>query len=208
VNMVSISVRRIGLVKTVGEVETASCIRRLQDAGCAEIKLLDRTASDIRIPSLQTGDVVVVDSLDHLGPPLSRVVEHVLTLLDTGASVLILNPAMQITPYVADQRSGVFRAICSCLTIWKQQRAQTRRRTMGLRNARAGRRPKLALGDHDQVLALLNAPGANVPDVARALNVGRTTLYRYLREVHRSSVEGDTTTGPHQNHGRARAAQT
>lgn len=175
--------RRVGLIRAGTEDGMAAQALRLREAGCAEIRRLGPPASWPDFDFLCAGDAVVVASLDVLGPPLRGAVARVQELLDRGVFLTTLDEGLRVTPAGGDPQSAVFAALGGCMRVWEQRRTEARGRTLRSRQGRAGRRPKLAADDGDRVLALLGAPGAKVPEVARFLGVGRTTLYRFLQGI-------------------------
>lgn len=185
--------RRVGLIHTREDEETASQAQQLSEAGCTELCHLDPLNIDGTFEHLRVGDTLVVPSLDVLGPPLRGAIMQVHHLLAQGVCLVALAEGLHMTPSADDRQSAVFLTLNKCVKIWEQSRTEARKRTLQSRHKRAGRHPKLTAADEARVLDLLSASGASVSKVARTLVVGRTTLYRYLSQfghvINEDSVE-------------------
>lgn len=175
--------RRVGLTRTDIGVDVPEQERRLRSAGCVDVRQFTADNIDAEFRRFQEGDTVFIVSISMIGPPIGRVVEYVCMLIDSKVTLVAIDENLEICPAVANAQSEVFRGLASCMLAWERRRAEARRRTLELKQKRAGRQPKLSENDSARVIAMLKEPGATVPKVAANLGIGRTTLYRYLQDV-------------------------
>lgn len=159
----------------------------LQSAGCAQVYWEEVSSSRSERPELtraleycREGDVLVVWRLDRLGRSLKELIGIVNNLQERNVGFQSLQENLDTTT------SGgrfVFHVFASLAEL---ERELIRERTMaGLAAARArgrkgGRQKKLTERDVYRAKKLLADPEITVTEVARTLEVSRTTLYRYL----------------------------
>lgn len=171
----------IGVAVLAASADSDEQERRLQLAGCGEVRRIHAHDLDATLRAITSGTTIVLVSLGLLGPPLRSLVSRVAAALDAGIDVITLDEGLVVSSSTADPSAAPFRSMAQLLTTWEQHRTERRRRTIKARQVRAGRKPRLVAEDGARIRAMLDAPGATVPRIARALGVGRTTLYRYLR---------------------------
>ena len=160
----------------------------LQAAGCEQI-YEDRGISGVakKRPALEEamqvigkGDVLIVWRLDRLGRSLSDLLRISEELVGKGAHLHSLQDGIDTT-----NASGklVFHIMGSLAEF--ERSLLTERTRAGLEAARrrgvvVGRRPKVTKAKLDHALRLIES-GIGVPEVAKTLGVGRSTLYQALQ---------------------------
>lgn len=131
--------------------------------------------------ALRTGDTLVVWRLDRLG----RSLVHLVQILDDLAkrSITIESLTEKI-----DTSSAAGKLFVGFVMVMAEfERNLISERTIeGLKSARrrgmkGGRPKKLSVAKQRQMKAMLEDPEAKVGDVAKTLNISRTTVYNYLK---------------------------
>ncbi|KQR86345.1 recombinase family protein [Microbacterium sp. Leaf179] len=175
---------------STGDQNTQLQLDALRDAGCARI-LVDVASSAAERPELahlhdllRDGDTVVVWRLDRLGRSLRDLVDQVEDLHRMGVALRSLRETIDTSSAGGRFVLHVFASLAEF------ERDLIRERTLaGLAAARArgrlGGRPRALSADQARVARSAYDGGAmSVNDIAAALGVARSTVYR---ELHRTS---------------------
>jgi DNA invertase Pin-like site-specific DNA recombinase len=131
----------------------------------------------------RSGDVLVVWKLDRLGRSLAHLIDVVQQLQERGIGFQSLQEQLDTTSAGGKLIFHIFGALAEF------ERALIRERTMaGLAAARArgrvGGRPRRLTRDQLQMARqLLDSGSMTTSQVAQALHVSRTTLYRALKRT-------------------------
>ncbi len=160
----------------------------LKNAGCRKIftdtisgAVQTREGLERAMDALREGDTLVVWKLDRLGRSLPHLVVLINALRDKGIGFRSLQEHIDTTSGVGKLVFHIFASLAEF------ERDLIRERTLaGIASARArgrlGGRPKLL---DTKKVALARAMHADktvaIRDICATLQVGRTTLYRYLR---------------------------
>lgn len=162
----------------------------LKQAGCERIfkdvisgSIRERPGLSEALDHSRRGDVLVVWKLDRLGRSLAHLIEVVQTLESSGIGLLSLQEKLDTTSAGGKLIFHIFGALAEF------ERSLIRERTnAGLAAARArgrvGGRPKRLSDDQVRMAQqLLEDPKTTAQQVADALHVSRTTLYRAVKRA-------------------------
>ena len=144
----------------------------------------DRPELERALQFARSGDTLVVWKLDRLGRSLKHLIATIEALEQRGIGLKSLTEQLDTTTPGGKLIFHLFGALAEF------ERSLIRERTLaGLAAARArgrqGGRPKLLDERKAELARRLHADKANsIADICRALQLGRSTLYRYLRSPH------------------------
>lgn len=141
-----------------------------------------RPELDRCLAMLRSGDTLVVWRLDRLARSLKNLLELVESLSASGIHLRSLTESIDTSSASGRLILSVFGALAEferSLIIERTQAGLTAARARGVR---IGRPMAMTTGQIEQARTLVGA-GHRVPDVARSLGVGRSTLYRVLGEA-------------------------
>lgn len=163
----------------------------LEDAGCEKIyeevvsgAKSDRPVLNNLIKQLKNGDVLVVWKLDRLGRSLKHLVELVHVLMQNNIGLCSLNDSIDTTTPKGRLIFNIFA------TLAEFERDMIRERTQpGLSAARARGRlggrprgiPKSSEATACAAETLYREGRLSVMQIAKKLNISKSTLYKYLR---------------------------
>lgn len=149
--------------------------------------ITSRPQLDLCLGALQEGDGLVVWRLDRLGRSLTHLVAVVEDLGARGVSFRSLTENIETESAAGRLTFHVFASLAQF-----ERELIRERTTAGLESAKARGvklgRPTVLSPEQVRHAALLVSGGVPVGDVASSLGVGKSTLYRALRE--RSAVAG------------------
>src|SRR5579859_6718075 len=171
----------------------------LKEAGCEKCFNDVMTGSNFERKGLEqllafarSGDTVVVWKLDRLGRSLKDLIETLNLLKDRGVDFISLTEKIDTTTPGGKLIFHLMGALAEF------ERDLIRERTnAGLAAARArGRvrgRPKKLTTNGKVALArqLFADPNQSIPEICSTLEISRSTLYRYVREMKRASRPSD-----------------
>lgn len=158
----------------------------LHAVGCEKIfhdvisgSTTDRPGLSEAIDYARSGDVLVVWKLDRLGRSLAHLIQLVQDLQAQQIGFRSLQEQMDTTTSGGQLIFHIFGALAEF------ERSLIRERTQaGLRAARergrVGGRPRQLSEEARQLMRTMIASGATKTDIAKALHVSRSTLYRAL----------------------------
>ncbi|UEA22805.1 recombinase family protein [Mycobacteroides abscessus subsp. abscessus] len=131
---------------------------------------------------LRSGDTLVVWRLDRLARSLKNLLELVESLSTRGIHLRSLTEAIDTSSASGRLILSVFGALAEFERSLIIERTQAGLAAARARGARIGRPTAMSVGQVEQAKTLVGA-GHRVSEVARALGVGRSTLYRVLGEA-------------------------
>lgn len=140
-----------------------------------------RPELDRCLSMLRSGDTLVVWRLDRLARSLKNLLELVESLSSKGIHLRSLTEAIDTSSASGRLVLSVFGALAEFERSLIIERTQAGLAAARARGARIGRPAAMTTGQVEQARTLVSA-GHRVPDVARTLGVGRSTLYRVLGE--------------------------
>jgi DNA invertase Pin-like site-specific DNA recombinase len=157
----------------------AGCTKIFTDAGVSG-RLASRPQWDACLAYLRPGDVLVVTKLDRLGRSLKNLLEVAATLDARGIDLHVIDQSIDTTSPVG----RLFFALVGAFAEFERDMIAERTRD-GIAAARArgrhgGRPAKLTAQQADAARTLYAAGGQTVTEIAAALGVGRSTMYRAL----------------------------
>lgn len=166
--------------RQVDALEKAGCERVWQDAGVSGTRA-SRPQLDAMLDYAREGDVIVVWDLSRLGRSIRQLVVLADDLRQRGIHLRSLTQGIDTSAPHGGLLLGLFAALA------EMEREVLVQRTMdGLAAARArgrvGGRPPVLAGERLQAAQAMLAGGATKADVARALGISRTTVYRALEQ--------------------------
>lgn len=131
---------------------------------------------------LREGDTLVVWRLDRLARSLRHLLELVESLSSRGIHLRSLTESIDTSSASGRLILSVFGALAEFERSLIIERTQAGLMAARARGARIGRPAAMTMGQVEQAKTLVGA-GHRVPEVARSLGVGRSTLYRVLGEA-------------------------
>lgn len=158
-------------------------------AGCEKIfedkasgTLADRPGLELALSHLRKDDVLIVWKLDRVGRSLKHIVEFITKLNARDVQFRSLTESIDTTT-----AAGRFFFHITAALAQMERDLIAERTNAGLQAARArgrlgGRRPKLNPEQLEHARELI-AAGKPVKDVARLLNVDRSTLFRQIKRL-------------------------
>ncbi|WP_193061060.1 recombinase family protein [Halomonas sp. 3A7M] len=156
----------------------------LKEAGCAEIyddkisgKKKERPGLDNVMKALRPGDSLVVWRLDRLGRSLQHLVEIINDLEARNVRLEILVEAIDTRTASGRMIAGIFGALAEYQANLIRENTIAGLRAAARQGRKGGRKTIMTPAKKKQARTLLLS-GESASDVAKALNVGRTTLYR------------------------------
>jgi DNA invertase Pin-like site-specific DNA recombinase len=183
-------VTRIGYARvSTADQDPALQLDAMRAAGCDPVFVdrasgsrADRPELARALDYLRSGDTLVVWKLDRLGRNLGHLVDVLTGLHGRGVEFASITEGM-------DTSTSMGRLLFHIMgSLAEFERELIRERTMaGLAAAKAagrtGGRPKALTPAREQAARNLRAAGTSVPDIARILRVGTSTIYRSLESV-------------------------
>jgi DNA invertase Pin-like site-specific DNA recombinase len=160
--------------------------RDLATAGCTKIfaeqvsSVAEREQLDAAIDYLREGDVLVATKLDRLARSMRHLLEIVDQIKDRGASLRILGMNLDTEAATGRMMLQVLGAVAEyerALMLERQREGIAKAKAQGKYKGRA----RTAMAKAGEVEALL-AKGVNPTEVARKLGIGRSSVYRAMRE--------------------------
>lgn len=162
-------------------------VRDLKELGCEKIfgeqvsSVAEREQLSAAIEFVRSGDVLVVCKLDRLARSMRHLVDITRELERKGVTLRVLN--MQLD--TSTSTGKLILNVMGSLAEWEREVMLERQRE-GIAKAKAegkyrGRVPT-ARKLYDRIREL-SAEGLGPVDIAKRLNVGRTSVYRALREA-------------------------
>ena len=131
---------------------------------------------------LRAGDTLVVWRLDRLGRSLRHLVETVNALADRGVAFASLHEGIDTTTSTGRLVFHIFAALAEFERELIAERAAVGRAAARARG-RLGGRAKLSPEQTRLARARYKAQDVTVAEIARALGVGRGTIYRALQQT-------------------------
>lgn len=147
----------------------------------------DRPGLNEALAFVRKGDTLAVWRLDRLGRSLQHLIQTVNTLHDRGVGFASLQEGINTSTANGKLVFHIFGAMAEF------ERSLIRERTIaGLNAAKArgrmgGRRPKLNQEQVEMARTVLASASGKIGEVARMLNVSRSTVYRHLSMAPASS---------------------
>jgi DNA invertase Pin-like site-specific DNA recombinase len=162
----------------------------LNAAGCEKVfadtasgKLTERPQLASCLAYLRTGDTLVVWRLDRLGRSLRHLVEIVNELAGRGVAFCSLHEGIDTSTSTGRLVFHIFAALAEFERELIAERAAVGRQAARARGRLGGRPAKLTADQVKLARSRYEARDATVAEIARALGVGRGTIYRALEEV-------------------------
>jgi DNA invertase Pin-like site-specific DNA recombinase len=160
--------------------------RDLKTAGCTKIfaeqvsSVAEREQLKAAIDYLREGDVLVSTKLDRLARSMRHLIEIVDSVKAKGASLRILGMSLDTDTATGTMMLQVLGAVAE-----HERSSMLERQREGIARAKAeGKykgRAKTAMAKAGEVETLL-AAGVNPTEVARKLGIGRSSVYRAMKE--------------------------
>ena len=187
--MVSSGARKIGYARvSTFEQNLDLQIAALTAVGCTDIR--QEKASAVKgdppifaqtVAELRAGDSLVVWKIDRAGRSARALLELVEELKSRGVSLSITTLGADTATPAGKMFLTMLAAFAEFETSQMKERTTAGRIEARKRGVQFGPRPKMTPPKLKAARQLLNDPSASVSTVARALGVGRATLYRSLQ---------------------------
>lgn len=162
--------------------ERAGCERIFEDHSSGTVT--DRPGWVQARAALREGDTLVVWRLDRLGRSLKHLIETVTELDDRGISFRSVQESLDTTTSGGRLVFHVFAALAEFERELVQERTKAGLEAARARGRLGGRPRKLDTRKLTLARRLLEDPDQRVGEVAAALGVSRSTLYRALKRDH------------------------
>jgi len=160
--------------------------RDLKVAGCTKIfaeqvsSVAEREQLNAAIEYLREGDVLIATKLDRLARSMRHLLQIVDEVKEKGASLRILGIGLDTDTATGTMMLQVLGAVAEherSLMLERQREGIAKAKAEGKFKGRA----RTAMAKAGEVEALL-AKGVNPTDVARKLGIGRSSVYRAMKE--------------------------
>jgi DNA invertase Pin-like site-specific DNA recombinase len=152
----------------------------LHGRGCGSVAT--RRGLDAALAALSPGDTLVVWKLDRLGRSLSHLVALIAELGARGVNFRSLSDPIDTSSSGGRLVMHIMGALAEFERGLIIERTQAGIQAAKRRGVRLGRRPSLAPPQVDHVRALIER-GESPRAVARTMRVGKSTLYRALKDT-------------------------
>lgn len=158
----------------------AGCVQTHQDQVSGSVRA--RPGLDAALASLVAGDVLVVWKLDRLGRSLAHLIELVGDLAGRGVGFRSLSDAIDTTTAGGRLVFHIMGSLAEFERSLISERTRAGLAAAKRRGRMIGRRPALTPAKLAHA-RLLIAGGETPAEVARSMQVGRSTLYRAIQGV-------------------------
>jgi len=176
-----VSTRQQDLALQLDALEQAGCERVFRDVGSGTIR--KRPQLDAALEYLRPGDTLVVWRLDRLGRSLRHLVDVIAELEQEHVAFLSLREAIDTTTAAGRLQLHLFAALAEFERELIRERSQAGREVAKAAGRLGGRPVKLTADKKAAALAMRAEGKMTMSQIARALGVGRTTLYDHLDEL-------------------------
>ncbi len=176
-----VSTRQQDLALQLDALERTGCERIYKDVGSGTIR--NRPQLDACREYLRPGDTLVVWRLDRLGRSLRHLVDVIAGLEQEHVAFLSLREAIDTTTAPGRLQLHLFAALAEFERELIRERSQAGREVAKAAGRLGGRPLKLTADKQAAALAMRAEGKMTMSQIARALNVGRTTLYDHLDEL-------------------------
>jgi DNA invertase Pin-like site-specific DNA recombinase len=128
---------------------------------------------------IEEGDVILVKKLDRLGRDTADMIQLIKEFDDMGVSIRFLDDGISTEGAMGKMVVTILSAVAQAERQRILERTNEGRLEAKAKGIKFGRKPSV---DKDRVLALRNQ-GIGATEIARQLNIGRSTIYTVLKEV-------------------------
>jgi DNA invertase Pin-like site-specific DNA recombinase len=173
-----VSTRQQDLALQLADLRRAGCARTFRDVGSGTIRR--RPQLDACLDYLRPGDTLVVWRLDRLGRSLHHLVDVIAQLEQRDIAFLSLREAIDTTTAAGKLQLQLFAALAEFERELIRERSQAGREIAKVAGRLGGRPRKLTADKAAAALAIRDGGDMTMTQIARALGVGRTTLYDHL----------------------------
>jgi len=173
-----VSTRQQDLSLQLDALEQAGCARVFRDVGSGTIR--KRPQLEACLDYLRAGDTLVVWRLDRLGRSLRHLVDVVAQLEQRQVAFHSLREAIDTTTANGKLQLHIFAALAEFERELIRERSQAGREVAKAAGRLGGRPLKLTPEKCAAALVMRERGDMTMTQIARALRVGRTTLYDHL----------------------------
>jgi DNA invertase Pin-like site-specific DNA recombinase len=176
-----VSTRQQDLTLQLDALEQAGCARIFKDVGSGTIR--KRPQLDACLDYVRAGDTLVVWRLDRLGRSLRHLVDVVAPLEQRHVAFESLREKIDTTTAGGKLQLHIFAALAEFERELIRERSQAGREVAQAAGRLGGRPLKLTPEKRAAALAMRERGDLTMSQIARALGVGRTTLYDHLGDL-------------------------
>jgi DNA invertase Pin-like site-specific DNA recombinase len=176
-----VSTRQQDLTLQLDALDLAGCARIFKDVGSGTIR--KRPQLEACLDYVRAGDTLVVWRLDRLGRSLRHLVDVVAQLEQRHVAFESLREKIDTTTAGGKLQLHIFAALAEFERELIRERSQAGREVAKAAGRLGGRPLKLTPEKRGAALAMRERGEMTMSQIARALGVGRTTLYDHLGEL-------------------------
>jgi DNA invertase Pin-like site-specific DNA recombinase len=173
-----VSTRQQDLALQLDALQQAGCARIFRDVGSGTIR--KRPQLEACLDYLRSGDALVVWRLDRLGRSLRHLVDVVARLEERHVAFRSLRESIDTRTANGKLQLHLFAALAEFERELIRERSQAGREVAKAAGRLGGRPLKLTPEKKAAALAMRERGDMTMSQIARALDVGRTTLYDHL----------------------------
>lgn len=133
---------------------------------------------------VQQGDTVVVTKVDRLGRSLAELIQLITAFDEKGVTVTFLDDGISTEGAMGKVIVAVLSAVTQAERQLIQERTCEGRMEAKEKGVKFGRKPTV---DRDRVQTL-RVQGVGAADIARQMNVGRSTVYKILQSLSKNET--------------------
>lgn len=146
---------------------------------CASGAHTERSGLQTLLIKVEEGDVVLVKKLDRLGRDTADMIRLIQQFDDIGVAIRFLDDGISTEGAMGKMVVTILSAVAQAERLRILERTNEGRLEAKAKGVRFGRKPTV---DRAQVHAL-KAQGVGATDIARRLNIGRSTVYKVLAQA-------------------------
>ena len=161
----------------------AGCDRVLEDKGVSGVAK-QRPALTRALDEIGKGDVLIIWRLDRLGRSLSDLLRIGEQLAGKGAHLRSLQDGIDTTTASGKLVFHIMGSLAEFERSLLAERTKAGLEAARQRGVKCGRRPKVTKAKLDHAMRLIQS-GVKVPEVAKTIGVGRSTLYQAIQQAER-----------------------
>ena len=139
----------------------------------------DRSGLESLRVKVESGDIVIIKKLDRLGRDTADMVSLVKEFDNAGVKIRFLDDGISTEGSMGKMVITILAAVAQAERERIMERTNEGRQSAKAKGVKFGRKPSI---NRDQFFELV-ASGAGATEISKAMNIGRSTVYKLLKEV-------------------------